>query len=88
MAEQRLQTLRAPRYTVVQGEALEAVGDALKRRLIDFAVATELRDLVRAGRLDEVRTTLSVIAGTQLTPTELPDHANQPVAIHRSKGSP
>jgi hypothetical protein len=70
MSNQRLDAWGAFRYTLVQGQALEAVGDALKRRRIDFAAATELRDLVRAGRVEEVMAALDVSADTKVTPTE------------------
>lgn len=62
MTKYRLQTQHVPRYTVAQGRALEAIGNALKRRLIDFTAATELRDLVRAGRVAEARAALNRLA--------------------------
>lgn len=39
-------------------EALDAIGRAFKKRRINFEVATELRDLARAGRITEVRDNL------------------------------
>lgn len=64
MTKYKPRTQYVPRYTVIQSEALDAVGDALKRRLIDFGAATTLRDLVRAGHVDEARTTLNKLAST------------------------
>lgn len=49
----KLDTFHSPRYTAVQGEALDAIGDALKGRLINFGTAIKLRDFVRSGRVDE-----------------------------------
>ena len=40
-------------YTAAQSRALDALGNALKHRRIDFYIATKLRDLVRMGRVDE-----------------------------------
>ena len=40
-------------------EALDAIGHALKRGRISFAEASKLRDLVRSGRLAEVKEHLS-----------------------------
>ncbi len=40
-------------------EALEAIGDALKKGRISFAEASELRDLARAGRIEEVKIRLA-----------------------------
>ena len=40
-------------------EALEAIGDALKNGRISFAEASDLRDLARAGRIEEVKSRLS-----------------------------
>ena len=46
-------------------EALEAIGDALKKGRISFAEASELRDLARAGRVAEVKQRLTLLKGTQ-----------------------
>lgn len=62
MTKYKLRTQYVPRHTGTQSEALDAIGDALKRRLIDFGAATTLRDLVRAGHVDKARTTLNEIA--------------------------
>ena len=40
-------------------EALEAIGDALKNGRISFTEASELRDLARAGRIEEVKVRLA-----------------------------
>lgn len=40
-------------YAAAQSRALDAIGNALKHRRIDFYIATKLRDLVRMGRVDE-----------------------------------
>lgn len=40
-------------------EALEAIGDALRKGRISFDEASELRDLARAGRIEEVKARLS-----------------------------
>ena len=56
-------------FTVSRSETLEAVGRVLKRRLIDFTAATKFRDLVRAGRVIEVRATLDKIIRTNARPT-------------------
>lgn len=42
-------------YTVAQCEALDAIGDALKCRQINFHIATKLRDFVRSGRVAEAQ---------------------------------
>ena len=42
-------------------EALDAIGKALKRGRISFAEATGLRDLARAGRIEEVDKLLSAL---------------------------
>lgn len=47
--------------TATRSDTLGAIGDGLKRRLLDFAAATKLRDLTRSGRVDEVRATLKGI---------------------------
>ncbi len=41
--------------TSAQSEALDAIGEALKSRRINFHIATKLRDLVRSGRVDEAQ---------------------------------
>lgn len=41
-------------YTAIQRRALDAIGNALKHRRINFYIATELRDLVRSGQVEEV----------------------------------
>ena len=51
-------------FTSNPSETLEDVGRVLKRRLIDFTAATKLRDLVRAGRVNEVRAKLDTIIRT------------------------
>lgn len=48
-------------------EALDAIGHALKEGLISFAVAGELRDLARAGRVAEVKQRLTFLEETQLS---------------------
>jgi len=45
--------------TESQRKALDAIGDALKHRRIDFYIATKLRDLVKSGRVDEALEALS-----------------------------
>lgn len=48
-------------FTATRSETLEAIGRVLKCRLIDFTAATKFRDLVRTGRVSEVRATLDKI---------------------------
>ena len=52
------------KFTATRDETFEAIGRVLKRRLIDFTAATKLRDLVRAGRIDEARARLDKIIKT------------------------
>lgn len=40
-------------YAAAQSRALDAIGDALKHRRINFHIATKLRDLVKLGQVDE-----------------------------------
>lgn len=78
MTDRKLHTLPALRYTVMQGDVVEAIEDALKRRQIDFAAATELRDLVRAGQLGEVRAALDAITSISVTPSKLAGYSGKP----------
>ena len=39
--------------TATQRKALDAIGEALKHRQINFYIATKLHDLVKLGRVDE-----------------------------------
>ena len=59
MTDRPIHTLRGPRYTAAQRDALEAIGKALKQRLLDFATAVELGDQVKAGQVDDVVTKLA-----------------------------
>jgi hypothetical protein len=59
MADRPMHTLRGPRYTTAQRDALEAIGEALKQHLLDFATAVELGDLVKAGQVDDALTKLT-----------------------------
>lgn len=54
MPDRPTHTLRGPRYTTAQRDALEAIGMALKQHLLDFATAVELGDQVKSGRVDDV----------------------------------
>lgn len=65
MKKYSLQTQHVPKYTVAQSSALEAIGKAFKGDLIDFEAATELRDLVRAGRTDEASAALDTLTLTR-----------------------
>lgn len=56
-----LPTQHIPKHTTAQISALEAIGSAFTCRLIDFTAATELRDLVRAGRTDEVSEAIAIL---------------------------
>ena len=53
MARHPTQTLRGPRFTAAQRDALDAIGAALKQKTIDFRTATKLGELVKAGRSQE-----------------------------------
>lgn len=48
-------------------EALDAIGNALKKGRVSFGEASKLRDLARAGRISEVKEHL-----TPLVPTRRP----------------
>lgn len=54
MTDQPTYTLRGPRYTAAQRDALEAIGKALKQHLLDFSTAVELGNQVKVGRVDDV----------------------------------
>ena len=43
-------------------ETLDAIGHALKNGRVSFTEASSLRDLARAGRVDEVKNRLTVRA--------------------------
>lgn len=60
MPQHPTQAIRGPRFSAAQREALDAIGDALKQRRIDFAMATELSDSVKAGRIDAVLEALDI----------------------------
>jgi hypothetical protein len=59
----RLPTMHGPRFTANQRETLDAIGHALKHRQIDFFTAVELRDRVKAGKVDMVLKTLEKKTG-------------------------
>ena len=59
MTDRKLPTIRSLRFDASQRKALDAIGDALKHRRIDFFMATELSDLVKAGQVDAVLETLN-----------------------------
>lgn len=54
MPQHPTSTIRGPRFSAAQRRALDAIGYALKQRQIDFFMATELSDCVKAGQVDEV----------------------------------
>ncbi len=54
MTNRPTQSFRGSRFSAKGRQALEAIGDALKRRVIDFRMASDLSDKVKAGNVDEV----------------------------------
>lgn len=66
MAGSRFYFPLEPRYTAVEFEVLEAIGDALKHRAINFATASKLRDDMKAGKVDMVLKTLEKRTGKPL----------------------
>jgi hypothetical protein len=74
MASNKPAYLHSPRFTANQREVLDAIGKALKYRRIDFFTATELGDMVKAGRLNEVLAILEVYAATKATKKYPPQH--------------
>lgn len=72
-----------PRYTVAQSETLEAVGAALKRRRINFATATELRNLIRAGHVEQVSAALNDATNANVRLLELLEYADD-LKLHKS----
>jgi len=68
MTDRPTHTLRGPRYSAAQRDALEAIGKALKQHLLDFATAAELGDQVKAGQVDVVVTKLAKLKAVRLQP--------------------
>lgn len=78
MTNQRLSTIRSSRFTASQREALDAIGNALKQRQIDFFRAVELSDQVKAGQVDMVLKALTQITGKTVKLTDLLDYSDEP----------
>jgi hypothetical protein len=78
MHNQKLPTMHGPRFTANQRETLDAIRHALKHRQIDFFMAAELSDLVKAGQVDAVLEALERLTGKPVKPTEPPDPTDEP----------
>jgi hypothetical protein len=52
------------KHTAIQREVLDVIGNALKRRQVDFLTATKLGDRLKVGRAGEVIRTLNRITGS------------------------
>ena len=78
MPDQRLSTIRSSRFTANQREVLDAIGHALKHRQIDFFMAVELSNRVKAGQIDAVVEALTQITGKPVKLTDLLDYSDEP----------
>jgi hypothetical protein len=77
MASNKPSYLHSLRFTANQREALDAIGYALKHRQIDFFVAVELSDQVKAGQVDRVLKTLEEITGKPVKLTDLLGYSDE-----------
>lgn len=59
------QTFKGPRYTAEQRRLLDAIGEALKHRRLDFAAASELGEQVKAGELEQVARALEALPAAE-----------------------
>ncbi len=78
MTNQNLYAISSSMSTVSQREAFNAIGHALKHRQIDFFMAVELSDRVKAGQIDTVLEFLHKITGKPVKLTDLLDYSDEP----------
>lgn len=65
MTQRPTQTFKGPRFTADQRLLLDAIGEALKRRQLSFAVASALGEQVKAGDLGAVTAALESLPAAE-----------------------
>ena len=78
MASGKPAYLHGSRFTANQREVLDAIGHALKHRQIDFFMAVELSDQVKAEQIDAVLEALTQLTGKPVKLTDLLDYSDEP----------
>ncbi len=77
MASGKPTYLHGSRFTANQREVLDTIGHALKHRQIDFFMAVELSDCVKAGQVDTVLEALEKRTGKPVKLTDLLDYSDE-----------